>query len=311
MSLAGATASPVAQCPRLAVAAVIVTYNPHMPRLQPLLERLLAQVACVVVVDNASNVDLREALSQLRFDRLTVHCLDENTGIAAGQNTGLRLAFVQGCDTVVFFDQDSIIGDDFIAILSEGLRDPQVSITAPVFYDEQQGFGYPLVDILPSGRRKKYLPENLCGPIDISVAISSGMLIRRSVFDRVGLLDERLFIDYVDTEWCLRCAAQGIAIRINPAAIMTHSIGEKSLSFAGFRVPVHSAIRRYYRIRNAIHLLRLSHVPALMALREVLFGLVHQVILIAFEPGRRDYLNYYFKAVRDGIAGVYGPIKIR
>lgn len=293
------------------LAAVIVTYNPHVPRLQELLERLLAQAAYVVVVDNASSAAVREALAQLRFDGLAVQCLDENTGIAAGQNVGLLLAFEQDCDTVVFFDQDSRIDDGFIATLSAGLSDPQVGIVAPVFYDEQQGFGYPLVDILPSGRRRKYLPENLTGPIDISVAISSGMLIRRSVFERVGLLDERLFIDYVDTEWCLRCAAQCIAIRVIPTATMTHSIGEKSLSFAGFRVPVHSPVRRYYRIRNVFHLLRLGHVPRLMAMREVLFGLVHQLILIAFEPGRRDYLFYYFKAVRDGIAGVYGPIKIR
>lgn len=61
------------------------------------------------------------------------------------------------------------------------------------------------------------------------------MLIRRSVFERVGVLDERLFIDYVDTEWCLRCAAQGITVRIIPAASMTHSIGDKSPSLAGFQ----------------------------------------------------------------------------
>lgn len=295
----------------LHIVPVIVIYKPHMPRLQTLLESLLAQVPHVVVVDNGSDENLCAALSQLCFDRLTVHCLDQNTGIAAGQNTGLELAFKQGCEAVVFFDQDSAIGPDFIAALSEGLRDPQVGITAPVFYDEQQGFGYPLVDILPSGRRRKYLPEHLNGPINISVAISSGMLVRRSVFEQVGGLDDRLFIDYVDTEWCLRCAAQGIAIKVNPAAIMKHSIGDKSLSFAGLKVPVHSPLRRYYRVRNAFHLLRMSHVPRLMATREVLFGLIHQLILIGFETGKRDYLSYYIKAVRDGIGGVFGPIKIR
>jgi rhamnosyltransferase len=296
---------------KLNLAAVIVTYNPQMPHLEALLQQLLTQVGCVVVVDNASNAEVQSALTQLQLDRLTVQCLDENSGIATGQNTGLQLAFEEGCDAVVFFDQDSTITDNFIPALSTGLIDPHVSIAAPVFYDEQQGFGYPLVDILPSGRRKKYRPEELKGPIDVSVAISSGMLVRRSVFEQVGLLDERLFIDYVDTEWCLRCAAQGIAIRVIPAASMTHSIGDKSLSFAGFRVPVHSPVRRYYRIRNAFHLMRMEHVPWLMTVREVLFGLVHQIIMVAFEPDRKDYVFYYFKAVRDGVAGVCGPIKIR
>lgn len=296
---------------RLNIVAVIVSYNPQLARLNALIEQLLAQVAHVVVVDNASSGDVPEALLQLRADRVTVQCLHENTGIAAGQNTALRLAFQHGPDAVVFFDQDSTIGANFIATLSQGLGEAQVHIVAPVFYDQQQGFGYPLVDILPSGQRKKYLPEHLTGPIDISVAISSGMLIRRWVFDRVGLLDERLFIDYVDTEWCLRCAAQGIVVRVVPDAIMKHSIGERSLSFAGFRVPVHSPARRYYRIRNAFYLLRLKHVPRLMVVREILFGLVHQLLLIASQPGRTDYLRYYFKALKDGACGVFGPLNIR
>lgn len=57
--------------------------------------------------------------------------------------------------------------------------------------------------------------------------------------------------------------------------------------------------------------MRMNHVPKLMAICEVLFGLIHQVILVAFEPNRKDYIFFYFKAVRDGIAGVLGPIKIR
>lgn len=137
------------------------------------------------------------------------------------------------------------------------------------------------------------------------------MLVRCSVFEQVGMLDERLFIDYVDTEWCLRCAALGIAVRVNPSAVMTHSIGDKSIRLAGFRVPVHSPLRRYYRVRNAFHLLRMNHVPALMALREVVFGLIHQLILIAVERKRWDYLAFYFRAVRDGLTGVFGPFKSR
>tara|TARA_R110000822_G_scaffold30475_5_gene88834 strand:- start:977 stop:1870 length:894 start_codon:yes stop_codon:yes gene_type:complete len=293
------------------LAAIVVTYNPHMPRLQLLLEALLPQVAYVVLVDNASNAGVPDALAQLGSDRLIVHCLDQNTGIAAGQNRGIGLAQQLGCERVVFFDQDSIVGAGFLKTLNQGMHDPAVSITAPVFYDEQAGFGYPLVDILSSGRRKKYRPEDVHAPLDISVAISSGMLVRCSVFEQVGMLDERLFIDYVDTEWCLRCAALGIAVRVNPSAVMTHSIGDKSIRLAGFRVPVHSPLRRYYRVRNAFHLLRMNHVPALMALREVVFGLIHQLILIAVERKRWDYLAFYFRAVRDGLTGVFGPFKSR
>lgn len=293
------------------IVSVIVSYNPVLQRLEALIRQLRDQMVQVVVVDNASNEEVRADLLKLRIEGLEIDALNHNAGIAAAQNNGIQLAFKAGCDAVIFFDQDSAIGPGFVSTLVQGMCDSRVGIAAPVFYDEEKDFGYPLVDILPTGRRRKYAPEKLKRPIDISVAISSGMLVRRSVLEAVGLMDERLFIDYVDTEWCLRCAARQISVRVIPLATMKHSIGEKSLVFAGLRVPVHSPLRRYYRIRNAFHLMRMGHVPALMAGRELVVGLIHQLIIILSQPHRWEYFIYYIRAVRDGIFGVFGPYQPR
>ncbi len=293
------------------VVSIVVTFNPALPRLKALILQLLDQVSHVVVVDNGSSDEICADLLRWQIEGLHIHALHYNAGIAAAQNKGIALAFKEDCDSVIFFDQDSAIGPEFVGTLVQGMRDSQAGIAAPVFYDEERGFGYPLVDILPSGRRRKYAPEELQRPIDISVAISSGMLVRRSVLETVGLMDERLFIDYVDTEWCLRCAAQKIAVRVIPLATMKHSIGEKSLVFAGLRVPIHSPLRRYYRIRNAFHLMRMGHVPALMAGRELIVGLIHQLIIILSQRNRWEYFIYYIRAVRDGIFGVFGPYQPR
>lgn len=293
------------------IATIIVTYNPKINNLNLLINALLSQGLNIFIIDNNSVEDINSISSEFRNKKLQVYTANSNLGIAAAQNIGLKLAFNKGFKSIFLLDQDSQITNNFSVKLTEVFNDPLVNIVAPVYYDVIKGYEYPLVDILPSGRRKKYLPKNLSTPIDISVAISSGMLIRRSVFDKVGMFDEGLFIDYVDTEWCLRCASHDISIRIHPSAVMNHSIGEKSLTLLGFRVPVHSPVRRYYRIRNAFHLLRMKHVPKLMAFRELLFGLIHQLILIALQTDRKDYLIYYLKAVRDGIAGKYGQLKTK
>ena len=150
----------------------------------------------------------------------------------------------------------------------------------------------------------------MLSPVDISVVISSGTMVKSEVFSVVGLMDEKLFIDYVDTEWCLRCAKHGISIRVDPSIVMIHSIGDYSIKLFSFNIPIHSPVRRYYRIRNSLYLLRLSHVPKILAIREVIFSIVHQIIIIAISRDRKNYVSALFRAVFDGLANKNGKLKV-
>lgn len=281
--------------------AVLVTYNPVLPRLVTLLKALKASGVVCCVVDNSVGVDFF-SVSGL----CTLVLLGDNQGIAAAQNVGIETCIAQGAERIVFFDQDSVISAHFIAQLNEAFSDPAVRISAPVFSNESHGFEYPLVDVDARGRVHKRSLSSFSKAIDVSTVISSGTMVDTRVFAQVGNMDERLFIDYVDTEWCLRCMAAGISIRVNPKASMLHSIGDQSLRFRFFVVPVHSPIRRYYRVRNSLLLLRMRHVPLLYSLREVVLNNFHQLIILLFVPGRIRYLQHYIFAVVDGVKGVAG-----
>lgn len=287
------------------IAAVVVSFNPDVQVLKSLLAALGQQVQRVYLVDNDSACDPDDWLNDREREHTVLLRLDHNKGIAAAQNVGIRRALSEGSEHVIFFDQDSCLPAGFVACLAEELSD--ASIVAPVFFDTQRKFGYPLVDIKLNGLRVKYRPENLAGPVDISVAISSGTLVSRPVFERAGLMDERLFIDYVDTEWCLRCARLGWFVRIKPQARMAHSIGERTVRLGPFRMPIHGPARRYYRIRNAFLLLRYPHIPLLMCLREIAIGLVHQLVHVMYTKHRMAHIRIYLRAVSDGLRGVSGP----
>ncbi|WP_157718114.1 glycosyltransferase family 2 protein [Halopseudomonas xinjiangensis] len=295
----------------MAVMAVIVSFNPEASTFSQLLTQLSAQVERIVVVDNASTGDIASLVRAVPEATVDLLQATQNLGIAAAQNLGISKASESGCDAIIFFDQDSRIPDGVIARLKAHLCDPAVSIVAPVHFDAEQGFGYPVVDIAPNGTRRKWQPETLSSPIDVSVAISSGTLVRRGVFDQVGLMDESLFIDYVDTEWCLRCVQKGYFVRVEPAARLEHSLGLRSASLGRFRIPIHRPERRYYRIRNALLLVRYPHVPLLMALREVIFGFVHTCVIVLLVRHRQDYLRFYVKGVVDGVRGRSGPCSQR
>lgn len=287
------------------IAAVIVTFNPDLKNITRLVSDLNESGVICCVVDNSEHCVLENI-----FDKNNLFIpLGENLGIASAQNIGIRKCISVGAGKIIFFDQDSVIEPDLIERLDSTFSDTSVNIAAPVFFDIQKGFGYELVSINSFGLRKKIKPEDIEEFVDVNVVISSGTLVKSSVFDVVGLLNEDLFIDYVDTEWCLRCAAKGLFIRVNAYAQMRHAIGDQSVRFLGYRVPVHGALRRYYRVRNSFLLFRIPAIPKLVAIREVVFSFIHQLIIIFHAKDKVDYFKLYLRAVRDGILGVTGRIR--
>lgn len=282
--------------------AVIVTFNPKVSVLTALVNALVASGVVPVVIDNASieRLNLHTHLNVIR--------LEENFGIAKAQNVGIDFAISKHARAIIFFDQDSAITDkEFIQRLYSPILKGKSKITAPVFLDLQRGFTYPIVEIKENGFRVKHYPQPGSSEFFVNNVISSGTMVDVAALKEIGCMTEQLFIDYVDTEWCLRASSKGFNILIVPQAVMIHSIGDKMLKIAKYYVPKHSPTRRYYRIRNSFYLYKLSYVPKIMALREISFSVIHQLILMTFSSGERSaYLTSLLRGVRDGFKGKFG-----
>ncbi|MGY3864694.1 glycosyltransferase family 2 protein [Aeromonas bivalvium] len=277
--------------------SVIVTYNPNESNLYLLVNALISSGVKPVIVDNASKISFCAPCCLIK--------LDSNYGIATAQNIGIEHALKNNAEAIIFFDQDSSITDsEFIEKLYKPIKNNDAKITAPVFTDLARGFIYSIVDIDQYGRRTKYYPSIDAVPFKVSNVISSGTMVDVQALKVIGNMTDELFIDYVDTEWCLRAYKEGFEILVIPSARMTHSIGDKTIKLGSFYVPKHSSFRRYYRIRNSFYLLRKKHIPKLMACREIIFSIIHQCILIAFSSGERlAYIDCLYRGLRDGILG--------
>jgi rhamnosyltransferase len=279
----------------LSTFAVIVTFNGDWDNVAMLASSLVDDGVGYIVVDNGS-AD-HQALGSMN----TVF-LGENLGIAAAQNVGIQHCLERGAEVIVFFDQDSVIKSGFIAALIEPILQNAAFITAPVFYDTKKGFGYPIVKFSRHGFRTKFRPDSMSAPVVTNVVISSGSAVSVDVFRAVGLMNAKLFIDYVDTEWCLRCFSKGFTVLVNPAVRMEHSIGDTTIVIGRFKIPVHSPLRRYYRIRNSFLLLRLPHVPKVLVFREIIFSLAHQMVIILVSKKPLAYMKYAFFGIVHGLA---------
>lgn len=291
------------------VFAIIITYNPNIDYLRRLATELATQVERVIVVDNGSgNADDLSVLCG-ESAHIQLIALLQNMGIAQAQNIGFDAAKNSGAEFLIYFDQDSVVSKQFVQPLRNSFLSlsklHKVALVAPIFKDEREGFFYPLIFLNKYGLRRKVIPiGNEVQPIPISIAISSGTFTSVAVMDAVGGMRSDFFIDYVDIEWCLRAGRAGYSLFAIPGVCMLHSIGDRSIPFLKWRLVIHSEWRRYYRIRNGFFMLRLAHVPKILALREVLINVVHQAMLILTQQNKALQLKYFLRGVRDGFAPI-------
>jgi rhamnosyltransferase len=148
--------------------------------------------------------------------------------------------------------------------------------------------------------------RNSSEPYPVDVVISSGTVATVEAFEIAGLFDEDLFIDFVDTEWCLRCRSKMIPIRVIPTAVMENRIGSRPFSFGFGTVFVHTPTRCYYQIRNCLLLFRKRHVPVLYAIRELVGIFYNRILLLFIVDEKASYLRAYSCALIDGFRGVTG-----
>jgi rhamnosyltransferase len=287
------------------ICCVIVCYRPNVARLLQLCDTLRADASTIVVVDNTEQPYLVEGQLPSGCRLIT---LGINTGIAHAQNVGTAAATAAGADVIAFLDQDSMIEPGFLPALVSPLHVGTPDIVSPVYRDDASKAELPSVRVNRFGITKAVRRGACTGPYPVDIVISSGTAATKEVFEVAGTFDEGLFIDFVDTEWCLRCRSKQISIRVVPCAVMHQRIGSRSISLGVLTIFVHSPIRCYYQLRNCFHLFRRGHVPFLFAVRETASVFLSRALLLLFVEDRSAYVKAYFRAVRDGAKGITGAI---
>lgn len=295
------------------IAGIIVLYHPEADVLSELIERLQGQVDTLLVIDNTEGSMSIDIAATLGSDiSVTYIPLGRNVGIGAAQNEGIRKAAELRCSHILLLDQDSAPEPGMVSrllrseaeLLANGI---QVAALGPVFIDKKTGERSCSIMYAPFRVRRIYLDSQSEAPVETANLIASGSLIRMSVLEAVGDMRGELFIDFVDTEWALRARQRGYLCYCVPDAEMAHSMGDHAIKVFGKNVYMHSDLRRYYRIRNAIYLLRVRtmgwHWQTYMAVRIpyylLLFG--------ALSDNKGKTIRYLGRAVLDGLLGRLGP----
>ncbi|MCD9557548.1 glycosyltransferase family 2 protein [Photobacterium carnosum] len=284
--------------------SIIVTFNPELSIFKKLIQSLSKQKCYIYVIDNNSfNLqNIKEVVDNYGevFEFLS------NEGIAKAQNYGIRKALSDNAEFLLLLDQDSNIDDKFLSSMLnkyQMMNRKNDTVIGPLFYDSRYGFEYPQIVFNQYGLRTKILAsKNKVN--EVSLLISSGMFMHKDVFINIGEFDEKLFIDYVDSEWCFRARNGGVKFYVYSDIVMYHEIGSDNIKLFKWRIPVHNPARRYYRIRNALYLFKYPHINKIISLRETIFSICHQLILIFIYKDKMKNTKVLFSAVWSGLKGL-------
>ncbi|MCL6457978.1 MAG: glycosyltransferase family 2 protein [Gorillibacterium sp.] len=199
----------------------------------------------VILIDNASSDGTVEAVRE-QYPHVLLIENEQNVGFARANNQAMRIAkgryvLLLNSDTIVhpntldmmlsFMEENPSVGASGCKIvLPDGSLDKACKRGFPTpaasFY-----YAFGLARMFPriahfNGYQLGHLNPDQSQPIDCLVG--AFMLVRHSVIDQVGMLDEQFFMYGEDIDWCYRIKQAGWQIYYYPKVEIVHYKGASS-----------------------------------------------------------------------------------
>ncbi len=183
----------------------------------------------VIVVDQASKDGSAERL-QINYPEVKLIANRVNTGFTGGNNQGMSVAHGK---YFLLLNNDTIVHPSFLEPLVDALEnDPRAAAASPLirfFFNPtfiQYAGGPEKIDLI-RGRNtwrgwKTRIPHQYSVVEETSAAHGAAFMIKSSVVEKIGMLDEKLFIYYEEYDWSLRIRQAGYSILFVPQSEILH-----------------------------------------------------------------------------------------
>ena len=238
-------------------AAVLVLFEREVD-LPATVQQLSGVARRLVLVDNSPDaILLRSNLQSAPGTEVSILHNGNRGGLAGAYNAALtQLAMAdQPVSEVVFADDDSD-GRALDAFLRDAdtqalLRRPDTAAVAPAYRDRATGMRAAYIQL--GHWRFRHLSRAITGVHSVAFLINSMSVWRREAIDAIGAFDERLGVDHIDTDYCLRARQRGLKLFVNGSHDFAHAIGNRrTYRFMGRTLQSggHGAARRRSIARN-------------------------------------------------------------
>lgn len=253
------------------------------------------------IIDNSANEKTAVLINELkqRFPLPDVEYTDSggNIGVAAGNNRGIEKALQDGCGRLLLLNNDIYISQDLLLEKMMLLCDQHRMVSPKIFYHDSGllwmagGYmDYKMALGVHYGLKKKDGPE-FNKPGYVTYVPTCFLMLDTAVIREVGMMDERYFAYYDDTDFLLRAVHKGMKVWYEPSLFINHKVssssgGDNSLFYI------------YYGNRNKIYFIR-KHFKGLRKWYLFTYFFIVRFFryYLRFDAARKKQL---VKAVKDG-----------
>ena len=294
----------------MSIFIVTINYNSSENTIK-LLESLKNQIDKdfgIIVVDNNSN-DVDKLMNYETTETNIIYIKnDRNLGFSGGNNMGIRRALENGSDWVLLLNNDTMPESRLIEHIKAKI-DPSTGsgrggkegiIGLALDEGEKTAFGG-LIQWLKPTLKHVYNPANLDKN---SYTIGGAMLIHKSVFEKIGFLDENYFLYFEDADFTLRAKRAGVSISFLSKIKISHSVSASTKKLCSPTIlKYHYRNALYFNLKNGPWYIKLLVWPwsCLIALK--------QIIKIIIGKNREQSLAI-LKGVGDWHAGKMGKLHV-
>ena len=286
------------------VAATVILYNPE-DEIALNIASYVELVETLYVVDNSThhNKNLIEDITN-KYTNVEYINNNDNLGIATALNIACDKAIEDGFEWILTMDQDSqfINFEHYLQCFYKVAND-DVAITA----------------VHATWHPEAVQQQGSCEYEEKNLVITSGNLLNLNLFKQIGGFEDKLFIDMVDHDYCLKARSLGYKILYFPNVLLKHSLGNlfkrKNLITGKIRNKIeHSPQRVYYITRNFFYVWRQHHKKFpqefnLLKTLNILF--IHEVTkILLYEDQKWAKIKAKFLGFTHFLLGKYGKISL-
>ena len=206
----------------------------------------------VIVVDNGSSDNSVEAIRNA-FPEVTVIETRENLGFAGGNNVGMRHALKNRSEYIFLLNNDTVVDSQILKsfIRSSRLLPRDAILSAKIYYYSNpdkiwyagaKWVGSSFIHVGLGSYDDGHTFDSIA---ETDYACGCALFVCTELVKKIGLLDERFFLTFEETDFCYRARGEGFKSYVVPEAKVWHKV---SISFGGEGSPLF----QYFIARNRL-----------------------------------------------------------
>lgn len=240
-------------------------------------------------IDNNSNDDSIELIRKSQPD-IEIIKTQKNLGYAGGNNFGIKHAIEKGAEYFWILNNDTVVDSNALKpMIDILLNNKKIGIVGSIIMrnkaKEKIWFAGGLYNRF-KGYTSHYLENQNISSVNKPLTPSKydfvsgcSWVITKKTVDKIGLLDESLFLYYEEIDYCIRAKKAGIDFVMCPGSIVYHKISKS--------INDENPLKIYYYTRNR---LRISK-KILLFLPAVCIFMVYQVAFITlFSQKKKKFI---------------------